>query len=102
MLMHQHQHPLIITCEICLPFLDHLIEVLNTRFDKYGSMIQKMHAFVPSVIEMGKVERKYKTEEIIHEYRDDLPILRNAFQKRLRRILKVGKTMESCSEEKSN
>ena len=41
-------------------------------------MIHKMHAFVPAVIR-GKVERNYKTEEIIHEYRDDLPIPRNAF-----------------------
>ena len=64
---------------MCLPFLDHLIEVLNTTFNKYGSAIHKMHAFVPSVIEMWKVERNYKTEEIIHEYRDDLPTPRNAF-----------------------
>ena len=50
-----------------LPFLDHLIEGLNTRFDKYGSMIHEMHAFVLSLIGMGKVERNYKIEEVIHE-----------------------------------
>ena len=44
-------------------------------------MINKMHAFVPSMIGMGKVERNnYKTEEIIREYRDDLPTPRNAFE----------------------
>ena len=52
---------------MCLPFLDHLIEELNTRFDKYASVIHMMHTFVPSVIGMGKVERNYKIEEIIHE-----------------------------------
>ena len=65
---------------MCLPFLDYLIEGLNTRFDKYGSMIHKIHAFVPSVIRMGKVERNCKMEEIIHEYRNDLPTARNAFE----------------------
>ena len=29
-------HHLITTYEICLPFLDYLMERLNTRFDKYG------------------------------------------------------------------
>ena len=62
---------------MCLPFLDHLIEGLDTRFDKYGSVIQKMHYFVPLVIR-GKVERNYKTEEI-HEYRHDLTTTRNAY-----------------------
>ena len=65
---------------MCHPFLDHLIKGLNTRFDKYSLMTHKMHAFVPSVIGMGKVERNYKTEEIIHKYRDDLPTSRNAFE----------------------
>ena len=43
-------------------------------------MIHKILAFVPSVIGMGKVERNYKTEEIIQECRDDLPTSRNAFE----------------------
>ena len=62
---------------MCLPFLDHLIDALNTRFDKYGSMIHKMHVFVPSVIGMKKVEGNYKIEKCIHECRDDP---RNAFE----------------------
>ena len=44
---------------MCLPFLYHLIKALNTRFDKYGLMIHKMRAFVPSVIEMRKAEGNY-------------------------------------------
>ena len=32
---------------MCLPFPEHLIEELNTGFDRYGSMIYKIHAFVP-------------------------------------------------------
>ena len=39
---------------VFLTFLDRLIEGLNTRFDKYGSVVPKMHAFVPSVIAVGK------------------------------------------------
>ena len=60
------------------------MEGLNTRFDKYGSMIHKMHVFVPSVIGMRKVEGNYKIEEIIHEYRDDLFTPKNAFKKNSR------------------
>ena len=67
---------------MCLLFLDHLIEGLNTRFDKYGSMIHKMHVFVPSVIGMKKVEGNYQIEKCIHECRDDP---RNAFEECCRR-----------------
>ena len=65
---------------MCLPFLDHLTERLNTRFNKHGSMIHKMHAFAPSMIGMGKVEGDNKIQKIIHEYRDDLPTPGNAFK----------------------
>ena len=82
---------------MCLPFLGQLMEGLNTRFDKYGSMIHKMHVFVPSVIGMRKVEGNYKIEEIIHEYRDDLSTPKNGFKKKL----KMEKMMESCLKGKS-
>ena len=39
---------------MCLPFLEHLTEQLNTRFNKYGSMIHKMHAFFHQWLEWGK------------------------------------------------
>ena len=42
-------------------------------------MIHKMHAFVPSVVVMGKVEGNNKTKETIHKYRNDLPIPGNTF-----------------------
>ena len=48
---------------MCILFLDHLKEGLNTRFVAYGSMICKTHAFVPSVTGMGKVEGNNKTDE---------------------------------------
>ena len=73
------------------------MEGLNTRFDKYGSMVHKMHVFVPSVIGMRKVEGNYKIEEIIHEYRDDLSTPKNGFKKKL----KMEKMMESCLKGKS-
>ena len=41
-------------------------------------MIHKMHAFVPSVSGMVKVEKYYKTEETIHEYIDALRTPRKA------------------------
>ena len=65
---------------MCLPFLDHLIDGLSTRFDKYDSIIHKMHVFVPSVIGMRKVEGNHKIVEITQVYRDDLPIPGNAFE----------------------
>ena len=65
----------------CLPLFDHLIEGLNTSsMIKYGSMIHKMHAFVPSVIEIGKKEGNNKIEEIIHKYRNELPTPGKAFE----------------------
>ena len=69
---------------MCLLLLDDLMEGLNTRFDKYGSMIQKMNAFVPPVIGMRKVKGNYKIEEIIHVYRDDLHTPGDAFEEYLR------------------
>ena len=77
--MNSHQRSLIITCEMCLRFLGHLIEGLNTRFDKYGSLIHKMYAIVP-LIGMGKVEENNYIEEIIHEQRHDLTTPGNAFE----------------------
>ena len=47
-------------------------------------MIHETHAFVPSVIRMGKVERNYKGEDNRHEYRDDPPTPRNTFEERSR------------------
>ena len=37
---------------------------LNTRFDKYGPMIHKKHAFVPSVSGMVKVDKNIKPRKL--------------------------------------
>ena len=60
------------------------MEGLNAWFDKYGSMIYKIQAFVASVIGMDKVERNNKIEEIINESRDDLPTIGSAFEEHSR------------------
>ena len=77
-----------------LTFLDRLIEGLNTRFDKYGSVVPKMHAFVPSVIAVGKkIKRLMKLStntEIIYS----LP-------KKPSMNPKVKKMIEICSKRKS-
>ena len=65
---------------MCLPFLEHLIEGLNTRFNKYASMIYNMHAFVRSLVGMGNIEENDKTVEIIHKYKDDLSTPGNVFE----------------------
>ena len=79
---------------VFLTFLDRLIEGLNTRFDKYGSVVPKMHAFVPSVIAVGKkIKRLMKLStntEIIYS----LP-------QKPSMNLKVGKMIEICSKRKS-
>ena len=43
-------------------------------------MIHKMYVFIPSMIGTGKVGKNYKIDKFIHEYRDDLPSPRNAFE----------------------
>ena len=77
-----------------LTFLDRLIEGLNTRFDKYGSVVPKMHAFVPSVIAVGKkIKRLMKLStntEIIYSL-PQKPSMNP----------KVRKMIEICSKRKS-
>lgn len=79
---------------VFLTFLDRLIEGLNTRFDKYGSVVPKMHAFVPSVIAVGKkIKRLMKLStntEIIYSL-PQKPSMNP----------KVGKMIEICSKRKS-
>ena len=60
------------------------MEGLKAWFDKYGSMIHKMQAFVASVIGMEKVKRFNKIEKIIRESRDDLLTTGNAFKEHSR------------------
>ena len=77
-----------------LTFLDRLIEGLNTRFDKYGSVVPKMHAFVPSVIAVGKKIKRlmklFANTEIIYSL-SQKPSMNP----------KVGKMIEVYSKRKS-
>lgn len=79
---------------VFLTFLDRLIEGLNTRFDKYGSVVPKMNAFVPSVIAVGKkIKRLMKLStntEIIYSL-PQKPSMNP----------KVRKMIEICSKRKS-
>ena len=79
---------------VFLTFLDRLIEGLNTRFDKYGSVVPKMHAFVPSVIAVGKKIKRlmklFANTEIIYSL-PQKPSMNP----------KVRKMIEICSKRKS-
>ena len=54
---------------ICLPFLDHIINGIDVRFDKYGKIFLAMAGLVPSVI----AENDVSVIDILDMYSDDLP-----------------------------
>ena len=54
---------------MCLPFLDHLLQGLNSRFDKHGSLVHYMYGLIPSLIGEKEVDIK----ETIGQYKSDLP-----------------------------
>lgn len=54
---------------MCLPFLDHLINGIDVRFDKYGQTVLSMAGLIPSVI----AENDVLINDIVDMYRDDLP-----------------------------
>ena len=56
---------------VCYPLIDHLIQGIDNRFDKYGSTVYLMYGLIPSVI----VERDITVKDIIEQYQDDLPML---------------------------
>ena len=51
---------------MCIPFLDHLILEIDSRFDKYGKMIQRMIS--PVVAERDDVT----INAAVEMYKDDL------------------------------
>ena len=59
---------------ICYPLIDHLIQGIDNRFDKYGSTVYLMYELIPSVI----VERDITVKDIIKQYQDNLPMPINA------------------------
>ena len=58
----------------CYPLLDHLIQGIDNRFDKYGSTVYLMFELIPSVI----VERDITVNDIVEQYQDDLTMPINA------------------------
>ena len=59
---------------ICYPLIDHLIQGIDNRFDKYGSTVYLMYELIPSVI----VERDITVKDIIKQYQDNLSMPINA------------------------
>ena len=54
---------------MCLPFLDHIINGIDVRFDKYGKIVQAMAELVPSII----AENDVSIIDILDMYSDHLP-----------------------------
>ena len=51
---------------MCLPFLDHLINGIDVRFDKYGKTVLIMQALIPSVI----AESHVTIDDIVEIYKE--------------------------------
>ena len=54
---------------MCLPFLDHIINGIDVRFDKYGKIVLAMAGLVPSVI----TENDVSVIDRLDMYGGDLP-----------------------------
>ena len=63
---------------MCLPFLDHLINGTDVRFDKYGKTVLILQALIPSAIS----ERDVTIDDIVEIYKGDLPAPNNCQWKR--------------------
>ena len=50
--------------------MDHLIEGIDNRFEKYGSTVYLMYGLIPSVV----IERDITVKDTIEQYQDDLPM----------------------------
>ena len=61
---------------VCYPFLDHITTGIESRFDKYGTIVHKMHGLIPAVI----AERDLLIDAIVKEYQEDLPMLVNVHE----------------------
>ena len=59
---------------VCYPLIDHLIEGIDNRFDKYSSTVYLMYGLIRSVI----VERDLTVKDTIEQYQNDLPMPINA------------------------
>ena len=61
---------------VCYPLLDHLINGIDVRFDKYGKTIHLIYGLIPSVT----AEREVDIKDIIEQYKDDLPMPDNTME----------------------
>ena len=61
---------------VCYPLLDHLINGIDVRFDKYGKTIHLMCGLIPSVT----AEREVDIKDIIEQYKDDLSMPDNTIE----------------------
>ena len=61
---------------MCLLFLDHLINGIDVRFEKYGKAVFMMQALIPSVISERDVIVK-TIDDIVKIYIDDLTVPNN-------------------------
>ena len=65
---------------MCLPFLDHLINGIDVRLDKYCKTVLMVQALMPSVI----AERYMTIGDIVEIYKDDLPAFNNCQEEFIR------------------
>ena len=65
---------------MCLPFINHLINRIDVRFDKYGKTVLMMQALIPSII----VERDVTIDDIVERYKEYLPALNNCKEEFIR------------------
>ena len=61
---------------MCYPLVDHLINGIDVRFDKYGKTIHLMYGLISSVT----AEREVDIKDIIEQYKDDLPMPDNTME----------------------
>ena len=65
---------------MCLPFINHLINRTDVRFDKYGKTVLMMQALIPSII----VERDVTIDDVVEIYKEYLPALNNCQEEFIR------------------
>ena len=71
-MLNQIHHFSFCIFNVCYPLIDHLIQGIDKRFDKYGSTVYLIlkYGLIPSVI----VERDITVKDTIEQYQDDLPM----------------------------
>ena len=55
---------------VYLPFLDHILVGIDSRFDKYGVVVNRMAALIPAIIVTVMI---LTSQKFLYIYSDDLP-----------------------------